>query len=226
MKVPLYKQRQHRSSRNWLVHRVHDEALEDRVARYARGIVLDVGCGGKPYAPLLAGHVDWHIGLDHPASGHETGQVDLFALAYDTALADESVDTVLCTFVLEHLEDPLRALQEIRRVLRPGGHLILSAPQSWHLHEAPRDFYRYTGYGLQYLLETSGLESLEVTPLSGFVVTFFQEASYVVRPAARGLGAIPRALAAAMFQRLGWWLHRWDRSTGYTWANMAVARKP
>lgn len=226
MTVPLHRRRQHRSSTSWLVHRIHDAALEDRLARYARGTLLDVGCGEKPYAPIAGPYVDRHIGLDHPASRHDPGAVDLFAVAYQTGLGDASIDTVLCTFVLEHLEEPLRALEEMRRVLRPGGHLILSAPQYWHLHEEPRDFYRYTRYGLEHLIRASGLEVVEVAPLSGFTVTFFQEAAYFIRPTERRLTSIPRAVAAAAFQRLGWWLHRWDRSHRYAWAHMAVARRP
>jgi ubiquinone/menaquinone biosynthesis C-methylase UbiE len=223
---PLHQRRQHRSSINWLVHRIHDAALADRLARHARGTLLDVGCGEKPYAPLVAPYVDRHIGLDHPDTQHPTGAVDVYAVAYETGLADASMDTVLCTFVLEHLEEPGRALEEMARVLKPGGHLILSAPQYWHLHEEPRDFYRYTRHGLTHLLEAAGLDVVEVTPLAGFTVTFFQEAAYFVRPTERRLSWLPRKLAAAAFLRLGWWAHRWDRSYRYAWAHMAVARKP
>jgi len=46
--------------------------------------------------------------------------------------------------------------------LRPGGHLILTAPQYWSLHEEPRDFYRYTSIGLQYLTSEAGLEFVEL----------------------------------------------------------------
>jgi len=226
MTAPLLRQLQARSNISWLVHRIHDAALEDRLARFARGTLLDVGCGEKPYAPLTAPHVDRHIGLDHPATQHATGAVDLFAVAYETGLADASIDTVLCTSVLEHLEEPGRAVEEMARVLKPGGHLILSAPQYWHLHEAPRDFYRFTRHGLEHLLAGAGLDVLEVAPLAGFTVTFFQEAAYFVRPTERRWTWWPRKLAADAFLQLGWWAHRWDRSYRYAWAHLAVARKP
>ncbi|MEJ2184877.1 MAG: methyltransferase domain-containing protein [Gemmatimonadota bacterium] len=225
MTGPLYLERQRRSSKNWLVHRIHDAALEARLREHARGCLVDIGCGDKPYAPLAAPYVDRHIGLDHPGSGHGRGQVDLFALAYDTALAPDSIDTVLCTFVLEHLEDPARALAEMRRILKPGGTLILSAPQSWHVHEAPRDFYRYTRYGLQHLMEDAGLRVVEVTPLAGFAVTFLQEAVYVLERRGHGILRLPFAVLRRGFQRLGWMLHRWDRSYEFTWAYLAVAKK-
>lgn len=128
-----------RCSNNWLVHRIHDAALTAAINKYANGVLLDIGCGEKPYRTLTEGHVAAHLGLDHPGSLHSKQQVDIFGTAYETGVADDSVDTVLCTVVMEHLERPQDALDEMYRILKPGGHVILSAPLFWHLHEEPRD---------------------------------------------------------------------------------------
>ncbi|MGW0835048.1 class I SAM-dependent methyltransferase [Streptomyces prunicolor] len=102
--------------------------------------VLDIGCGdgtaAATAAPLLTGHrvvgVDWsqdaltraRTNLPHTIRG------ELTALPLHSA----SADAVLFSEVIEHLVDPDTALAEIRRVLRPGGHLMLSTPNlaAWY----------------------------------------------------------------------------------------------
>ena len=211
---------------NWLVHRIHDKALAEALNQYAHGILLDIGCGEKPYQQLTKNLVSLHIGLDHPNSLHSKQQVDIFGTAYETGLATNSVDTVLCTVVLEHLERPQDAINEIYRVLRPNGYVILSAPLFWHLHEEPRDFYRYTKYGLAHLFQTAGLEVIQINPLSGFIVTFSQELVYILIGLRRGLLRYPIAILQSLIQQIAFWLNRWDKSHRFTWAYLVVARKP
>lgn len=91
---------------------------------------------------------------------------------------DESVDTILCTSVLEHLELPWKAIKEMNRILKSNGCIVDTVPLFWHLYEEPRDFYRYTKYGLKYLFEKNGFEIVELKPLSDFWVTFGQELVY------------------------------------------------
>ena len=212
-------------SHNWLVHRIHHTTLTDAISRYASGILLDIGCGEKPYQALTHGLVSAHLGLDHPGSLHDKQQVDIFGTAYETGLADNSVDTVLCTVVMEHLERPQDALYEMHRILKPGGHVILSAPLFWHLHEEPRDFYRYTKYGLAHLFTTAGLEIIEIKPLAGFVVTFGQELVYFLNTFRRGPLRLPVRVVQSAIQLLAYGLNRWDRSSDFTWAYLAIAQK-
>jgi SAM-dependent methyltransferase len=65
---------------------------------------------------------------------------------------DGSFDVVLCTEVLEHLTEPQRAIDEMYRVLEPGGQLLLTTRFLFPIHDAPHDYFRYTKYGLLYLL--------------------------------------------------------------------------
>ena len=64
----------------------------------------------------------------------------------------KSFDTVIATEVLEHLYDPQRAIDEIYRVLTPGGILILSTRFIYMYHPDPKDYYRFTEDSLSYLL--------------------------------------------------------------------------
>src|SRR5437763_4594255 len=69
---------------------------------------------------------------------------------------------------IEHLPEPGCALVEIARSLGPAGALLVAAPHEWEVHQAPHDYYRYTRYGLKYLLEKAGFEILEMQPAGGY----------------------------------------------------------
>lgn len=221
-----YKDRHHWTSHNWLVHRIHDAALAEALQKYASGVLADIGCGQKPYAPLVASLTTTHLGIDHPATLHNTAAIDIYGTAYATGLAAESVDTVMSTFVWEHLEEPQQALREAWRILRPGGHIILSAPLFWHLHEQPRDFYRYTRYGWEHMLTATGFEVVAIRPLAGFVVTFGQEMVYPLQRLRRGPLKPIITLLQATIQGIAYSLNKFDRSFGFTWAYLVVAQKP
>lgn len=121
---------------------------------FVKGRLLDVGCGGKPYRELFAPYVQSYVGVDRDA---QHSRPDVVAQALDLPFDAATFDTVLATQVLEHVPHPDRMLHEISRVLKPTGHLILTAPQYWRLHEIPYDYYRFTHYGLRHLVTACGL---------------------------------------------------------------------
>ena len=91
-------------------------ALEETVwnyaaSRYARGLLVDVGCGEKPLAKFFAPFVDRHVGVDHAATQHQMDAVDVVATAYDIPLADVPPTLSSSLRVLEHLERPWTALK-------------------------------------------------------------------------------------------------------------------
>lgn len=122
---------------------------------YVRGRLLDAGCGRKPYKDTYFSAATSYVGVDHQS---DRSQPDIVASALDLPLENQSFDTVVSTELLEHVSDPLRALQEMHRVLKPGGYLILSTPLYWPRHEIPYDFYRYPYDGLLHLVKESGFE--------------------------------------------------------------------
>ena len=124
-----------------------------------RGKLLDVGCGRKPYKDTYFSNAISYTGVDYVTA---TSQPDIVGSALDLPVPAQSFDTVVSTELLEHVPEPLRALREMYRVLKPGGHLILSAPMYWPRHEIPHDYFRYPYDGLLYLIDESGFELLRI----------------------------------------------------------------
>lgn len=118
-------------------------SLKQVLPKLANGVVLDVGCGDAPYRKWL-GEVEGYIGIDtHPGKG-----VDCVVAGHTAwPIADKAVDTVICTQVLEHVEDLSLFIQEIDRVLRRGGRLLVSFPFIYNEHGAPQDFRRFSVHG-------------------------------------------------------------------------------
>ena len=163
---------------------LHRGAIVQRVSTAAAELapgsrVLDAGAGDAPYRDLFA-HCDY-LTQDWPSSPHEGGRAaDVVADLHNLPLAECSFDFVLCTEVLEHLANPERALRELRRVLRPGGRILITVPFVIELHEEPYDFFRYTPYALRHLLTEARFEGIDVDPLTGWASTL----SHVLRHAA------------------------------------------
>lgn len=227
-----------------LEKRLLERSLQEALL-YASGDMLDLGCGHKPYAALFQGRIRRHIGIDYPltvdqhmSSGYSAPQVDIYAAGEAIPLCDGSVHTVLCTQVLEHTPEPSDMLGEISRVLEPGGHLILTAPQEWGLHQEPHDYYRYTKYGLRYLAAKNGLDVIYVKPRGGLWAVLGQRwSSYLYdtysRPLRRRGKRIAFALsllitlpACAFSQLLGAGLDRVQPLAANTLGYIMVAIKP
>jgi SAM-dependent methyltransferase len=170
---------------NWLAERINRRQVV-RHAHLLTGELLDVGCGQKPYERLLAPRLSRYVGLEHPETRHHREKVDVWGDAAALPFDDASFDTVVSFQVLEHVPEPREVLAEMHRVLRPGGTLFVTTPFMWGIHEAPRDFYRYTPYALQHLLGGAGFEAVVVTPVCGYWATTGLRFSYYLRRFARG----------------------------------------
>jgi SAM-dependent methyltransferase len=215
-------------SKSWLVNRISRGALTAALEPHLRGNLIDIGCGDKPLRHWSRGKVRRHVGVDHPAGMHGPEGVDAYSTAYRIPFRDGAFDAAVCSAVLEHLEEPEAALRECHRLLKPGGVAAYTVPFIWHVHEAPRDFYRYSRYGLEHLLRKAGFEVLEVRALSGFWLTFGTLLVYNLFRFQRGplryLPFIP--LLGVILQVTFLALDRLDRTERWTWAYLALARKP
>lgn len=136
------------------------------IRRFARGRLIDLGCGDMPFRESIIDQVSVYDGLDlHPCTwGTYIGNVeDMFMIG------TESYDTAICLEVLEHVSDPFRAAREIYRILKPGGVLILSVPHLSRLHNEPDDYYRFTQHGVENLLERAGFNLVALEKRGGLL---------------------------------------------------------
>lgn len=127
-------------------------------------MLVDLGCGGMPYRPLFAPRVGRYIGVDLPGNASADLQMPLHGAV---PLADASADVVLSSQVLEHVESPAAYLDECRRILRPGGRLILSTHGYWLYHPDPTDYWRWTGSGLARQVTLAGFEVRSIEGVMG-----------------------------------------------------------
>ena len=124
--------------------------------------VADLGCGDRPYEPLIRAHGCDYIGCDLDDAAEvriQPGQ--------PLPLADGSMDGVVSFQVLEHVWDLDWYLGECRRLLKPGGWLLLSTHGVWLYHPHPTDFRRWTRDGLRDELQLRGLRVEASVPVVG-----------------------------------------------------------
>ncbi|WP_411726932.1 class I SAM-dependent methyltransferase [Methyloglobulus sp.] len=140
--------------------------LQDVALNEAQGVMLDYGCGGQPYKSFFMPKLSRYIGADVAAAEGVSLDIEIEpcqALPLDAA----SIDTLLSTQALEHLDDVEFYLGECARLVRPGGVLILTAPMQWRHHEVPYDYWRFTKFGLISLLERHDFSIKSISPCGG-----------------------------------------------------------
>ena len=138
-------------------------------------VALDLGSDKCPYRSLLESRGYSVKTLDLTL---ENG-ADYAGTAEDTGLPSESFDLVLCTQVIEHCMNPWKALAESRRILKPGGALIVSAPHVWFFHPHPTDHWRFTQEGMAHLCREAELEPVTLLAQGGSVLTLCQVLNFL-----------------------------------------------
>lgn len=132
---------------------------------HLHGRFIDIGCGNSPYRSVIHPVVDEYFTLDIE---ERDGDVDyLCSVESMDPVPDEYFDSAICINVLEHIPNPYAAVREIARILKPGGVLIVFTPFLARIHEEPHDYYRFTGYGLEYLFGNAGFTCESLRSIGG-----------------------------------------------------------
>jgi SAM-dependent methyltransferase len=179
-----------------LVHWLAEQAADAHGA-LGRYRVLDVGCGAKPYEPLFAPHAASYVGVD-PV---DNPRAELKGSVEALPVEDGTFDVVLCNQVLEHCDDPSKAVSELHRVTAPGGRVLASTHGVMAYHPSPTDYWRWTHAGLEKLFRDNGAwASVRVTPASGTTACLGMLLSMYLDLMFRrvGLGVAARPLVAAI----------------------------
>ncbi|MFZ0429385.1 MAG: class I SAM-dependent methyltransferase [Acidobacteriota bacterium] len=172
----------------FLKRRIHplEYAIRDFVRAAAAerpSLVVDAGAGESRFRPLFKD--SWYVGIDRAVgdAAWNYGGLDAVADLEAIPLRPGVADAVLNTQVLEHVPDPAATIREMARILKPGGRLFLTAPQGWHEHQQPHDFFRFTRFALEAMLRDGGFSSWEIDALGGFFHYLGHRLTYIPKVA-------------------------------------------
>lgn len=165
--------------------------------------LADYGCGTKPYISLFDSSKIEYLGIDLAWNPH----ADIIVGSDSRIQApDASVDVVLSTQVLEHVEDPDGYLAEAYRILRPGGLLLLTTHGYWMYHPDPTDYWRWTSAGLQKIVRKQDFEVVAFKGIIGRMamgLQLFQDGLlFKLPPFLRPLAAVPLQGLILIFDKL------------------------
>ena len=207
-----------------------EAVIEDSVARLARelppgALLLDAGAGEARHRDAFPSQRYVAVDLGVGDAAWDYGKLDVVADLRRLPFPDGVFDACLNLVTLEHIAEPAAALAELYRVLAPGARLLLVVPLCWEVHQAPHDYFRYTGYGARYLLEQAGFTRVEIQPAGGFfrllarrLLNGLQFFPVILLPLALLL-LVPPALALPLLDGL-------DRKRNFTLGYLCNARKP
>ena len=213
--------------RRYILH--FEAAIEDAVSDFSQSLpqgkrVLDAGAGEGSYRHFFSNHR--YVGLDLGIgdSAWDYSSLDVIADLQQIPFTSGCFAGALSIVTLEHVREPAYVLGEIARVLEPDGRLLLVVPHEWEEHQQPHDYFRYTRYGLRYLLERSGFFVESIEPVGGYFRLLSRRLlnglQFFPRPlvplAAIALG--PPALAAPLLDGL-------DKQRNFTLGYICLSRR-
>lgn len=147
----------------------NERQLRDFLKKFPEAsTIVDIGAGGRYLSDRI-------ITFDKYISENIMVLGDI----HDLPFQDSSLDCIICTGTLEHIEDPKQAIQEFSRVLKLGGYCYISTPFMQGYHPDPTDYWRFTLEGLQMLFKDfqileKGIAAGSGSGLSWALIDFFK----------------------------------------------------
>ena len=134
-----------------------------------KGVVLDVGSKDSPYKKLIPHKEYSRMDISDKHNPDIVGDI----LDKKTIQKYKSYfDTIVFTEVLEHIQEPQMAVNNINYILKEGGHCILSTRFIQPIHPGPKDYFRFTEDSLRYLFRD--YRDVEVYPLGNVTHSIWQ----------------------------------------------------
>jgi SAM-dependent methyltransferase len=161
--------------------------VEDQLKKLPGGaVILDAGAGEQQYRKFCShlNYISQDFAAYNPLSNEhglqvdswDYGKLDIISDITNIPKPDAYFDAILCTEVFEHIPDPIAAIKEFSRLLKPGGVLIVTAPFCSMTHFAP--FHFSTGFNKYYYevnFPAYGFKILELTPNGNYFTYLAQE---------------------------------------------------
>ncbi len=180
--------------------------------------VLDVGCGLQSIIPEKYNVMRCDYNFNN--------LLTYVANALYLPVKDESYNHIVNSWVFEHLEESEKALKEFNRVIKKNGLLYLTANMAWHIHEQPRDYYRFTEYGLKYLIEKADFQIEFFAPTLRFWGTTLQIINYRVVAIFSGLHIKAlHPIITVPLQIIAYFFEKYDRNSSICAGYCIIARK-
>jgi SAM-dependent methyltransferase len=156
---------------NWNIR--HE--LEDFMQNVHNKKILDFGCGDARYKEII-GKNNSYVGIDVAESGHLSEDKN-FNILWDKKKLPfnmDSFDIIVCTEVLEHVENIDITINELKRVLKKNGLLFVTMPFIWVEHEKPYDFRRFTSFGIKKFFSDNDFELVKYKKLVNGKLAYYQ----------------------------------------------------
>lgn len=142
-----------------------------QIPKYAKGKLIDLGCGKVPFYEFYKDFAEDVFCVDWENTAHKNPHLDLeWDLNKNLNFsANQYYDTIILSDVLEHIFNPTNLINEMYRILKKEGIVIMNVPFYYWIHESPFDYYRYTHFALTKMFEESGFEIIETKSLGGLI---------------------------------------------------------
>jgi len=197
------------------------------IEEHISGRVLDVGCGPVPYYELYKPKATEIICVDWEGSPHAKDLLDHFIdlnAQQRLPFPDGHFDSIVASDMLVHITRPHVFLAELQRILKPGGHMVITAPFAYWMGEYPHEYMHFSEFSLKHLAKDAGLETLHIMAYGGHADVLMDSLNKFFPT---GFGNRVYWAFARLVRSTGWPKRNRERTKGpYALGYSMVVRKP